>query len=275
VKSIGREEMAAKVRHILGLSGGKDSAALAVYMRDKVPEMEYFFCDTHKELDETYDFIHRLEARLGIHVQRLEAEKGFDHFLELYNGFLPSAQQRWCTIMMKLKPLEKFVGDDEAISYVAIRADEKRIGYVSTKPNIKPEFPFQKDGIVLADIKRILDESGIGIPEYYKWRSRSGCYFCFFQRKIEWVRLQENHPDLFEKAKAYETAHSDGRLYTWNDGETLEQILARKETIIADYEARQKKLRENKPNKTLLEVLQMETDNPSDDGEKPCFMCHL
>ena len=28
--------MKQKVRHLLGLSGGKDSSALAVYMRDKV-----------------------------------------------------------------------------------------------------------------------------------------------------------------------------------------------------------------------------------------------
>lgn len=34
------------VRHLLGLSGGKDSAALAIYLRDKVPDMEYFFADT-------------------------------------------------------------------------------------------------------------------------------------------------------------------------------------------------------------------------------------
>ena len=39
-------------RHILALSGGKDSSALAVYLRDKVPNLEYVFCDTKKELDE-------------------------------------------------------------------------------------------------------------------------------------------------------------------------------------------------------------------------------
>ena len=44
-------------RHLLGISGGKDSAALAIYMREKIPEMEYVFCDTGKELKETYDFI--------------------------------------------------------------------------------------------------------------------------------------------------------------------------------------------------------------------------
>ena len=34
------------VRHILALSGGKDSSALAVFMKDKVPDMEYVFCET-------------------------------------------------------------------------------------------------------------------------------------------------------------------------------------------------------------------------------------
>ena len=54
-----------KTRHILSLSGGKDSAALAIYMRDRVPEMEYIFHDTDKELDETYEYLDRLEAILG------------------------------------------------------------------------------------------------------------------------------------------------------------------------------------------------------------------
>ena len=49
-------------RHILGISGGKDSAALAIHLRDRVPEMEYVFCDTGKELKETYEFIDKLEA---------------------------------------------------------------------------------------------------------------------------------------------------------------------------------------------------------------------
>ena len=47
------------VRHILSLSGGKDSTALAIYMRDRIPEMEYAFCDTEKELPETYDYLAR------------------------------------------------------------------------------------------------------------------------------------------------------------------------------------------------------------------------
>ena len=268
---IENERNGKRVRHILGLSGGKDSAALAVYLHDKIPNLEYFFCDTHKELEETYEFLDRLKARLNINLKVLQDTKGFDHWLELYNGFLPSAQQRWCTIQMKIKPLEEFIGDDEAISYVAIRADENREGFISTKPNIKVRYPFIMDGIEKSDVLRILDESGIGMPKYYEWRSRSGCYFCFFQRKYEWVMLSENHPDLFEKAKAYEQKHSDGRTFTWNDGETLDQLVARKEQIIIDHNRRMERELNNKPNKPLHEALADVLNE--DDDNIPCLMC--
>ncbi len=68
-----------KVRHILSLSGGKDSAALAIYMRDRVPEMEYIFHDTDKELPETYEYLSRLEAILGKRITKTTAEQNFDH----------------------------------------------------------------------------------------------------------------------------------------------------------------------------------------------------
>ncbi len=45
------------VRHILSLSGGKDSTALEIYMRDRIPELEYVFCDTEQELPETYEYL--------------------------------------------------------------------------------------------------------------------------------------------------------------------------------------------------------------------------
>ena len=55
------------VKHVLGLSGGRDSAALAVYMRQHHPELdiEYFFTDTGKELPEVYEYLGRLEGFLG------------------------------------------------------------------------------------------------------------------------------------------------------------------------------------------------------------------
>lgn len=63
------------IRHILGLSGGKDSTALAILLHKEIPEMEYFFCDTHKELPETYQYLDRIKARLGIQINYLESDR--------------------------------------------------------------------------------------------------------------------------------------------------------------------------------------------------------
>lgn len=267
--------MSKPVRHILGLSGGKDSTALAVFMRQQYPdlEIEYFFCDTHKELPETEEYLDRIEARLGIQIHRLEAERGFDHWLDIYGGALPSPKMRWCTKQMKIIPLEKFIGDDEAISYIGIRADEHRDGYISKKPNITPIFPFKEHGLVKADIYRLLEESGIGLPDYYRWRSRSGCFFCFFQRKYEWVMLAEEHPDLFAEAVEYEQNHSDGRTYTWTEGETLLELLERKEQIIADKEQAIANHSKEKLNHSLSEILSTVLDD--EDEALPCLACHI
>lgn len=321
-----------KVRHLLGISGGKDSAALAIYMKTNYPEidMEYYFSDTGKELDETYELISELENFLGKKIKIIRAaenspEKAFDHFLKLYGGYLPSSQARWCTKKLKLEPFEEFVGDDLAISYVAIRGDENREGYISTKPNIQTVFPFRRniwslevvssllhndnidlvyelyletagkivaekvkdivleptslsfffshklntlleintpafnkvvfeflkrrkypvslladfslidnnDIIIKEDVVRLFKENGVTYPKYYQEveykingksgkyaRSRSGCFFCFYQQKIEWVWLYEQHTDLFKKAMEYE---KDG--YTWNENESLADLI--------------------------------------------------
>jgi 3'-phosphoadenosine 5'-phosphosulfate sulfotransferase (PAPS reductase)/FAD synthetase len=218
--------MTTKTRHILSLSGGKDSAALAIYMRDKVPEMEYIFHDTEKELPETYEYLARLEAILGKKIQITTPDVNFDHWLAVFGGMIPSKQRRWCTKYLKLKPFEKFVGDDNVVNYIGIRADEERAGYISHKSNITPSYPFRENGLVLKDIINILNDSGLGLPTFTKWgRTRSGCYFCFFQQKIEWVRLKETYPDLFEKAKKYEYANQlNGNPFYWNGNEPLEEL---------------------------------------------------
>lgn len=222
-----------RTRHVLGLSGGKDSAALAIYLKDQGREndIEYFFCDTGAELREVYDYLDRLEDYLGKPIERLSSGRDFDHHLKRFNNFLPAPHARWCTRVMKLEPLEAFIGDDPCVSYIGIRADERRNGYISHKPNITAAYPFVEDGLVKADVIRILEES-IGIPEYYDWRSRSGCYFCFFQRQDEWIGLADRHPELFEKAKQYEKVDpKTGRRFTWIRGMSLDQLVSRRKEI--------------------------------------------
>jgi uncharacterized pyridoxamine 5'-phosphate oxidase family protein len=365
-----------KVRHVLGISGGKDSAALAIYMKTKYPslDIEFYSCDTGKELDETYQLIKNLEVYLGIKIEMLQAaqnssEDPFDHFLKMYGGYLPSSNSRWCTKKLKLDPFEKYVGTDLVISYVGIRGDEEREGYISTKKNIQSIFPFRKniwsedviakmltnqnfdrlqsiannidfgryqdkvsqiiskkldtsftqnqklnllldtdvkafnhlvfkflktteyplanedsfallnneDVLIRDDIFRILEESGVGVPAYYKKidfdingkkgqysRSRSGCFFCFFQQKIEWVWLYEQHPDLYKKAMEYE---KDG--YTWGQHESLEELIQPKRmaAIKEEYVKRMEKKSQNKSS-YLVDIL-------SDAEGEGCAACFI
>ena len=371
-----------KIKHVLGISGGKDSAALAIYLRQLYPQLdiEYYSCDTGKELDDTYKLIDNLESYLGKKILKLRAVKNspedpFDHFLQLHGGYLPSSMVRWCTKKLKLDPFEKYIaGDEPIVSYVGIRGDEEREGYISTKSNIQSIFPFRKniwsedvvrkvlnnsnigqvegyyrdfaenkhlldrmlevanrplsmsytqpqkleqllnisisdfnrvvfsylkttdyplsketdfpllnneDVLVKNDIFRILRESGVGVPAYYEEReyqveingmikygtysrSRSGCFFCFYQQRIEWVWLYENHLHLFEKAMTYE---KDG--YTWGQNESLAELAMpeRRAEIKREHYLKTKRNDARKQSSFLVDIM--------DEEEEGCAACFI
>lgn len=70
---------------------------------------------------------------------------------------------------MKLAEFEKFVGDEPAVSYVGIRGDEEREGYVSTKANIQAIFPFRKNIWSLDVIHKVLHNDSLAlITDLYK-----------------------------------------------------------------------------------------------------------
>ena len=278
-----------KERHVLGISGGKDSAALAIYMRQNYPalDIEYFFTDTGKELPEVYDFLSRLEGFLGKSILRLNPDRGFDFWLREYGNFLPSPQTRWCTRQLKLLPFKNWINPwlnsgTKVTSYVAIRADEDyREGYISNHENLTVKLPFREEGIDKSGVFDILDASGIGLPKYYDWRSRSGCTFCFYQQKIEWVGLKQHHPEAFEEAKAMEkTALNSGSPFTWVDGEPLTELEkpARVIQIKNDFEERKRKeLKRRIPNPLHpLEDKTIDIDELflDDEGRGSCNICH-
>jgi hypothetical protein len=215
---------------------------------DVFDKLELYFTDTGTELVEVYEYLEKIENTIGRKIERIKAydkEQPFDYMLfDRYKGFLPAPQARWCTRELKIMPMEKWIGKtDKVISYVGLRADEpEREGYVGKgkNPNITPVYPFREDGITIDGVYAILDET-VGLPEYYKWRTRSGCYFCFYQRRVEFAVLNKLYPDLFMAAKQYETEHSDGRKFTWIKGKPLEYIEESDTQIISRYVRKQYK----------------------------------
>ncbi len=283
-----------KELHVLSISGGKDSAALAVYLKEKYPyrEFKYLFFDTGEELQDTYDYLTKIESILGIKVEYKKPAKSFNDILDLeFNGFLPSPSERWCTREMKLKTFLEVMKDykDYTIyNYVGIRADENREGLVPKQENIITVMPFKEDGIVLNDVKRILNDAHIGLPKYYKeiydphydityYRTRSGCYFCFFMKQIEWVWLYEQRPEEFKKAMEFEKSG-----YSWIKDMPLSELI--KPENIDKIKKSYKKMEEIKKtrsikNGTLLQEIDFlsKHDKMIDDIEKDklCTMCTL
>lgn len=272
--------------HVLGLSGGRDSAALAVYMRQRHPELDiqYFFTDTGKELPEVYEFLNRLEGFLGKAILRLNPERDFDFWLKQYNHFLPSPRTRWCTRQLKIKPFEDWIRPMVAAgqtihSYVAIRSDEDaREGYRSSNDRVIVSLPFRENGIDKAGVTDILEAAGLGLPTYYEWRSRSGCTFCFYQQRIEWVRLKERHPEAFEEARSYEKSSLEhGSPFTWVQGESLDELDKPERTaqIKADHDARLARQRSRmQPNPLRSEACVVDIDELYGSSKRFCATCH-
>ena len=274
-----------KIKHVLGLSGGKDSSALAVYMADNYPdlEIEYFFTDTGEELEEVNDYLNDLEGYLGKAINRLDPKRNFKRYLDEYNNFLPSAQNRWCTVQLKLVPFEKWVEKEflskgyTVYSYVAIRSDESYREGLKSKKAIETILPFRENHIDKEGVFEILENAGLGLPKYYEWRSRSGCTFCFFQRKIEWVGLLERHPEEFKKAQSLEkNAIDHGSPFTWCENESLEELSQpeRIAQIKADHEKKIEILkRKRKINPLRPDQGQVDFDELYGQ-QKVCLACH-
>ena len=287
-----------KEYHILSLSGGKDSTALAFFIKANMPEIhekiEYIFCDTECELPETYDYLNKIEVFLGKSITRLKPYKSFEHLMGIYDYF-PSPMKRWCTVEMKTKPFRKYVydkymeqGEGVVKLYIGIRADEpQRAGYNKYGDNfIKEQYPFVDNGINHADVMNILESAGVGLPEYYKWSKRSGCYFCPYQNKITWINLYENHPDLFFKAKEFEDKKnqsntSNYKSVGWNLDMRLEDMIKPENMnkIKADYEKLKLKKAEKQKNKQPQKLVNMFSAeflcDEDDENENMCLFCHL
>lgn len=260
-----------KKYHILSLSGGKDSTALAFFMKKNMPEifekLELVFYDTGCDLPETYDYLNKIEVFLKKKIVRVKPEKTFEHLLTI-NRVLPSHFRRWCTVELKIRPSLKYIeekfnkeGKGFVNLYVGIRKDEehrKGILLISDleKEFVKPQYPLIENHICKNDVEKILIDNGISYPSYYNYRSRNGCYFCFYQNPLDWVNLYEKHPDLFKKASDYEkfTRKGTTKIFRWNEKYYLDEMI-KPENIQKIKEEYKKKKKKNIKIKTLIEKL--------------------
>ena len=261
-----------KEHHILSLSGGKDSTALAFFMKENMPEiyekLEFVFCDTECEIPETYDYLNKIELFLEKPITRIKPAKSFEHIMDTH-GYLPSPIKRWCTVELKTKPFQNYIKNLYSKNpnviiylYIGIRADEIQRAKFNKYNDIriKEVYPFVDYGYCKNDMLKILEKVGIGLPKYYDWSNRSGCYFCPFQTKMNWINLYENHPSLFFKAKQYEDERNNknnGRYKKvgWNLDMLLDDMIKPENIKIIKENHQKQTLKQKKEYKKLIEIM--------------------
>lgn len=185
---------------VASISGGKDSAALFLWLKELGLEHRRVFADTGWEHPETLDYIAGpLTAALGP-IETVRADKTMVPLIR-HKGMFPSRTKRWCSDELKLKPLACWVAaqSDEVVMAVGIRAEE------SEKRAAMPEREWS-DGLdcevwrpllawTLDNVIAIHRKHGLAPnPLYARGANRVGCWPCVMVSKGEMRMIAESDP---------------------------------------------------------------------------------
>lgn len=154
---------------IVGLSGGKDSTAMALRLAETEPgDYDFAITPTGRELPPVIEHWKRLECLLGKSLTIVPAPTLIE--LIVKQRALPNFRMRWCTRMVKIEPFMAYVRSiAPATTYIGIRADE------------------------------VTRERGVVIPD------RTDCDCCYHQQIGEWWRLWRDYPDRYRECEAMES----------------------------------------------------------------------
>lgn len=200
-------------RVVASISGGKDSAALSLWLTEQGIEHDRIFLDTGWENDLTYSYLRGpLTAQIGP-ILELRSSLLMEDLIRK-KGMFPSRVRRFCTQELKVKPMQEYLkaridAGDDVINAVGIRAAE------SEARSRMPEWEWQ-DGFdceVWRPLLRWSEQDVIEIhrrhglspnPLYLLGASRVGCWPCIYARKSEIRFIADKDPARIVRLKVLE-----------------------------------------------------------------------
>ncbi len=191
------------IAHIVALSGGHDSTAMAVLLKEQNPNVPYnYVCTpTGNELPEMFAHWVELGNRLGKRI--IPIVGGTLHGVIRREKMLPNFRVRFCTRLLKIEPYRKFLKamGGNIISYVGLRADEegRAGGAYADIAGVTMCFPLRDMGFCERDVQTTLKRFGVNCP------NRTDCGECYHQRIGEWYEYWRDHRALALQAAALET----------------------------------------------------------------------
>jgi 3'-phosphoadenosine 5'-phosphosulfate sulfotransferase (PAPS reductase)/FAD synthetase len=202
---------------VVSISGGKDSTACALALREVGVSFRMVFADTGWEAPETYAHLDHLRERLGP-IDVVGVPGGMVAKIRARAGF-PARMQRWCTRELKIEPLRAYhdrleaeVGVETAC-VMGVRADESEARAKLSVWEDEPAGNRSWGGWIwrpilhwsVEDVLAIHHRHGVSVnPLYRLGHSRVGCYPCIFANKEQVRLLAEHAPARIDEIRALE-----------------------------------------------------------------------
>lgn len=202
---------------LISFSGGRTSAYMLWRILQahggKLPDdVVVAFANTGKEREETLRFVHNCATHWGVRVRWVEyrdTEAGFEEVgfnsasrngepfaaLIAKRGYVPNSQMRYCTTVLKVRTMRKFMlslGHAHYINAVGLRADEQwRVAKGMSRNAERRDpwltvWPLARAGVTKRDVMAFWAEQpfDLGLRDY-----EGNCDLCFLKRRTALERL--------------------------------------------------------------------------------------
>lgn len=206
--------------HVLSLSGGKDSTAASLFLREQGIEHVRVFMDTGWEHRDLYAHLDYLERELGPIIRirsEIAIEPGCEERVREFErrlgvesspmvrwcvkkAMFPGRMMRWCTQELKVKPFLRWVNEVDAdiINVVGIRADESAARSGLPEHDVMPGADHVQVWRPLIrwteqDVIDIHNRNGVRpCALYLRGAGRVGCWPCVMASKDELKMLSDD-----------------------------------------------------------------------------------
>lgn len=196
------------MKYLLSDGGGVNSPALMIWLKKSEPDlfrdMKIIFANTGGEFPEVLAQMLRFEEWLNRHGQRRIMTAKDGETLEEYclrEKINPMTRWKWCTDQFKIRPINEWADAKigrPRVHLLGICADEDHRAKPNPEEGITNRYPLVEAGITRQACHKLLaDEGFFGFV-------KSGCFFCPLTPSQQFVRVKQQHPDLFDRAVAME-----------------------------------------------------------------------
>jgi len=190
----------------VAFSGGKDSLATLLLVKDVIKDPAVLFVDTGLEFPETLEHTKKIADGLGLELKIESAGNAFWH------GFVhfgpPGRDYRWCCKTCKLGPTAKLIREqfsDGCITFLGQRKYESDQRHRQPRIWENPWVPGQIGASPIRDWTALhvwlyIFSRGVEFnPLYKKGLERIGCWLCPASELWEFKFVEQQHPELWRR----------------------------------------------------------------------------